>query len=124
MEETADYLARGDPLAPREVLLNEAGFLTRHGPDGGLYWKSHQSSGLARQTPADIEARWQILRSIQCPTLIVRGDQSLVFEEAVAVEMPRVMAQAKLIEIPGAGHYVHRDNPDPFEEAVLGFLGY
>jgi esterase len=122
-EVAADYLALGDPFAPREVLLKEAEFLTRRDADGSLIWKRHQASGLPRLTPAEIEARWQILRSINCPTLIVRGDQSLVFEAAVAAEMSRVMASASLIEIPGAGHYVHRDNPAAFDGVVLEFLG-
>jgi len=123
LDEAADYLALGDPFAPREVLLKEAVFLTRPDLDGRLIWKRHLASGLPQLTPADIEARWQILRSIVCPTLIVRGSQSQVFEAAVAAEMARVMAAARLIEIPGAGHYVHRDNPAAFDRAVLEFLG-
>lgn len=123
LDEAADYLALGDPFAPREVLLKEAVFLTRRDTDGNLVWKRHQASGLPQLSAAEVEARWQMLKSIVCPTLIVRGAESLVFEAAVAAEMARVMASARLIEVPHAGHYVHRDNPAVFDRAVLGFLG-
>ncbi len=121
-EVTADYLALGDRFAPREILLREAGFLTRPDHDGGMRWKAHQTNRLPKLTPADIAARWRILKSIRCPVLIVRGQESPVFEAALALEMTRMMAAARLIQIPNAGHYVHRDNPELFDKAVLEFL--
>jgi len=119
----ADHLALSDPTAPREVMLKEAVFLTRRHADGSLVWKCHQTSGLSELSAAEMAARWEILRSIRCPTLLLRGSRSQVLDAPVAAEMVRVMAAARLIEVPDAGHYVHRDNPERFEKAVLEFLG-
>jgi len=65
---------------------------------------------------------WQLFRSIQVPTLLVRGAESDVLTQEVAERTVREMPRARLVVVPGAGHSVPGDNPDAFTEAVLTFL--
>lgn len=65
---------------------------------------------------------WQLFRSINVPTLLVRGAESDVLTQEVAERTVREMPKARLVVVPGAGHSVPGDNPDAFTEAVLAFL--
>ena len=129
LEEAVKYLEAADPLAQRELLLWEAAYLTRQLPGNGFTWKQHQMFGdssqprLARPLPDRTEKRWQTVRRVSCPTLILKGEESDILDDEVAQAMVAVMPRAKLVTIEGAGHYVHRDNPEHFEKKVLRFLG-
>jgi esterase len=62
------------------------------------------------------------LSGIQCPTLIIRGEDSLVMRREIAREMNRSILKSRLIEIPRAAHPVLTDNPLQFRHAVMDFL--
>ncbi|GGX06597.1 hypothetical protein GCM10007242_09890 [Pigmentiphaga litoralis] len=47
---------------------------------------------------------WKAFDAIQCPTLIVRGEQSDLLSAATAAEMARRNPNAHLVEIAGVGH--------------------
>jgi pimeloyl-ACP methyl ester carboxylesterase len=64
---------------------------------------------------------WPEWDRIRCPTLIVRAGSGIIPDSearAMAVRLP----QARLIEIPGAGHDVHLERPVEWELAVSRFL--
>ena len=64
---------------------------------------------------------WDEWRSVELPTLLVRGEQGeLSAEESAA--MLAAVPSAELVTIPGAGHDVHLDAPEAWREAVAGFL--
>jgi pimeloyl-ACP methyl ester carboxylesterase len=126
LEEVVEYLKLVDPLAPEAILKAEAGWLTRRTPSGKYAWKHHReaSGQTGRKTaPQPKVDRWEIVRAVRCPTLIIRGAESDILDADLAPRMAAVMADARLVEIPGAGHYVHRDQYAAFEAAVLDFLG-
>ncbi|MEI5101721.1 alpha/beta hydrolase [Streptomyces sp. PmtG] len=67
-------------------------------------------------------AYWSDWESVTCPTLLIRGADSVVLEHDHAREMiARRGAGARLAELP-AGHVVHLDAPDQFAATVRTFL--
>lgn len=128
LDEVADYLAIVDPYAERELLRGEAADLTRKNAAGRFVWKHHYrlakhsiKRGLQGKR-LNAAGRWETIRSVKCPALIIRGERSDLLDAEVARRMIAAMARAKLIEIAAAGHYVHRDQPRLFAEAVRRFL--
>ncbi|WP_234334316.1 alpha/beta fold hydrolase [Streptomyces sp. NRRL B-1347] len=65
---------------------------------------------------------WNDWESIPCPTLLIRGADSVVLARDHAREMiARRDGQAQLVELP-AGHVVHADAPEEFAATVRTFL--
>jgi pimeloyl-ACP methyl ester carboxylesterase len=89
--------------------------------DGRLVWKWDPSM---RTKPRVAEPdMWPMLQNIDCPTLMVRGNDSPAIDPEVAERMIQVLPNGKLVEIKCAEHSVHEDNPKAFNIAVLNFLG-
>ena len=65
---------------------------------------------------------WPAVQKITCPTLIVRGMDTDVLTPEIANQMLETMPNARLVEVPRAGHMVVEDNPDGFLDAVRSFL--
>jgi pimeloyl-ACP methyl ester carboxylesterase len=59
---------------------------------------------------------------IRCPTLLVRGSESTLLTEEAARSFVSALADARLIEIAGAGHHVLVDQPTRLLEAIEAFL--
>jgi pimeloyl-ACP methyl ester carboxylesterase len=75
------------------------------------------------QTVAELEERdwWDEFGRIQCPVLIVRGEDGDLDPEVVA-SMQAANRQARAVTIGGAGHDVHLDDPDALAEAIQAWL--
>jgi pimeloyl-ACP methyl ester carboxylesterase len=78
-----------------------------------------------------LEDRWlegydseQIWRGVRCPALILRGDeqQGGMLSRAAADEMAASMADALVVDVPGAGHLIHWQQPEATARLCLGFL--
>ena len=66
---------------------------------------------------------WHYLERISCPTLVVHGEHSPLLAAATVHRMvDEVLADARAVEIPGAGHALMLDNPAAFRAALLAFL--
>lgn len=93
-------------------------------PDGSYAWR-HDQAGIARARldpdPARIPNLWPAVEALACPTLLVRGAQSDFLRAEIAAEMVRRNPRIRLLEIDGAGHYVHDDRPAEFLAAVRTF---
>ena len=59
---------------------------------------------------------------VACPTLVVRGAESEMYEHDQAEEVARTIPKAQAVHISNAGHWVLLDNPDGFLAAVREFL--
>jgi esterase len=93
-------------------------------PGGGFAWKYDRAIRDAMRQggwhdPIDL---WALLAAIRCPTLIVRGVESDVLSPEVAKRMVEVMADARLVEVPNAGHTVPGDQPAAFLALITDFL--
>ena len=65
---------------------------------------------------------WQtVVQRIQCPTLLVYADSSLV-TESIANEAQSLSSHVQLVHIADAGHSIQRDQFDRFMEAIQPFL--
>lgn len=63
------------------------------------------------------------LRDVRCPTLLVRGANSPLLTREGALEITAEIPDARLVEIPDAGHHVHIDQPELVLRALTDFLG-
>ena len=68
--------------------------------------------------------RMHILAGVQTPTLLLYGNLELgsMVAPADAERFVQIMPHGHAIQIPGAGHSLHRDASDAFLEAVIPFL--
>jgi pimeloyl-ACP methyl ester carboxylesterase len=77
------------------------------------------------ETRDDFERRnhWAELERIECPTLVVRGGDGGI-PRAEMEEMARRIpnGQGRFVEIEGAGHVVHFDQPDVWRNVVESFM--
>ena len=65
---------------------------------------------------------WGYIESLQCPTMVVRGENSDVIALGTANEMHERIPNVRLVTVEKAGHLVMGDNPSGFLAAVNGFF--
>jgi pimeloyl-ACP methyl ester carboxylesterase len=104
----------------------QARHLTVHGvarnEDGTCSWKFDnyvRAFGPYRFVEDDIRAIWE---RIECPTLLVRGTESWASDPELDGRI-RPFRNARLVNIAGAGHWVHHDRLDAFLQVTREFLG-
>ena len=107
--------------------------------DDGLFTPKLDSRFLRRRSKRSAEKRvkfdrqawvekenariWHYLERITCPTLVVHGEHSPLLAAATVRRMvDEVLADARAIAIPDAGHALMLDNPAAFRAALLAFL--
>ena len=68
--------------------------------------------------------RMHILAGVQIPTLLLYGSLELgsMVAPVDAERFVQIMPHGRAVQIPGAGHSLHRDASDAFLEAVIPFL--
>lgn len=64
---------------------------------------------------------WDHWSSVRCPTLVVRGEHGTVSSEQTDQMLERLPG-ADLVEVAGAGHDVHLDQPDSWRHAIVDFV--
>lgn len=97
-----------------------------HQTSAGIVWK-HDQAGITacrlhpdpQREPPDL---WPCVEAITCPTLVVRGAKSDYLSAETYAQMMLRNPQFTGVEIAGAGHYIHDDQPQAFIDAVRGFL--
>jgi pimeloyl-ACP methyl ester carboxylesterase len=110
-------LTKNAPYARAEHLRHLATLSLMRRDD--RWYRTYDREILARFDNYDLRGN---LPDIQCPALIVRGDESRVLGHQAAEQMVKALPAGELVEIPEATHPAHMDNPDGFREAVMGFL--
>ena len=69
-----------------------------------------------------------LVAAIRTPTLVIVGDRSAPAfppssaDAELVAEMRQVMPGTRIVQIAGAGHFVHLDQPTEFVAAVEAFL--
>ncbi|RQR25972.1 alpha/beta hydrolase [Burkholderia sp. Bp9142] len=98
--------------------LKEAG-------QGRIVWR-HDADGIAAArlaaTPEQLVHLWPPILNLHVPTLLLRGGDSDFLSADVAAEMTAANAGIERIDIPGATHYVHDDQPAAFNHALRTWL--
>jgi pimeloyl-ACP methyl ester carboxylesterase len=62
------------------------------------------------------------LRAIQAPALLVSGQHSPRLFPRLLDRLEELLPHVERVEIPGASHITHEDNPAVYRQAVLSFL--
>ena len=93
-------------------------------PDGseGWTWKYDPAIGTLHGTYGDPAGRWRALEDLRVPTLLVRGEQSDITDEAIYERMANLIPESQLVTVPEAGHRVSGDNPVQFNAALRDFV--
>lgn len=129
LEEVADAVHSYNPHRPRPSDLSGLRKNVRQRDDGRWYW--HWDPAFMAIRPADDEARTgqhrtDVLevaaRSLEVPTLLVRGRQSDLLSQQGAAEFLALAPHARYVDVGGAGHMVAGDRNDAFATAVVEFL--
>ena len=113
---------------PRAVLRRTLAHNLRQLPNGKWTLKTDRRfrmgwQGSNPETPPEATKRkWGYIRSIQCPTLIVRGEHSPALLQDVATRMGELIPGSRVVNISNAGHTLVGSNPPEFEERVREFL--
>jgi proline-specific peptidase len=63
------------------------------------------------------------LAALTMPTLVIVGEEDFITGPACAAELSEGIPAARTVLLPGAGHMIFVEAPEPFREAVLSFLG-
>ena len=103
------------PLASEELRKAIASASTREEPDGrfGFNFDPHWFTVPSRPRPP--------LSTVTCPVLLVRGEASEMLLRGPAETMVEEFPNARLCEIPAAGHHVQIEAPGAVLDAVLDF---
>ncbi|WLE61808.1 alpha/beta hydrolase [Burkholderia plantarii] len=92
---------------------------------GRIVWR-HDADGIAAArlaaTPEQLVHLWPLVLDLHVPTLLLRGGESDFLSADVATEMTAANGRIERIDIPGATHYVHDDQPAAFNHALRSWL--
>jgi pimeloyl-ACP methyl ester carboxylesterase len=94
-------------------------FTTR--ADGTLAWRCDMAGRVEwsrRGGEPLIPGLWPYVEALRMPTVVLHGDDSPLFDREDAVRMTQVNPNVRLVDVPGAGHFVHLDRPDAVLEAL------
>jgi len=90
--------------------------------DGKYDWRFAKEPIFAALNDARHEDRWEIYKSLKMPVLVIRGETSGELSRETFEKMLQVLPGAQGVEIKGAGHWVHFDQPDAFIRALKDFF--
>lgn len=113
------------PLVTEGALDSRVHHSMRELPDGRIGWK-YDAVGIAQARldpdPALIVDLWPSVKSLRCPTLLLRGAESDFLPADTARRMVEAAPCIEWFDIAGASHYVHDDNPADFLSQLEAFL--
>jgi esterase len=121
------FVERAHQFNPRRSLENIRSRLThnlKRLPSGKWTWKYDKAlrSGERSFQASALLNLWDDVRTIQCPTLIIKGGESDILSSESAGKLQAAIPGSQLAIVPGAGHSVMGDNPEAFVGAVAAFL--
>lgn len=114
----ANHVKKSTPYASHDILLNLASFALDKKEDG-KYYIQFDKNVLKHFDQYDLRSN---LAGIKCPTLIIRGRESLVMRREIAQKMNHTISKSEIVEISKAAHQVLTDNPLEFQQVVHDFL--
>ncbi|MGE0387793.1 MAG: alpha/beta fold hydrolase [Gammaproteobacteria bacterium] len=117
-----------NPLRAPEHLHYSLVHALRRREDGQWVWK-HEFGGqpppaadAPERNAALSERLWEEVPKITCPALILRGGESKVITHEDAERLTKLIANAQMHTIAGAGHTVQGDKPVDFYRTFIDFL--
>ncbi|MET0152559.1 MAG: alpha/beta hydrolase [Candidatus Binatia bacterium] len=120
-DEAVERALAFNPRRSRENIEERLRHALRRGAEGRWSYKYDPAIG-GPGLQSDFERLWESVRSIRCPTLLVRGAQSNVLAEETVGRFLAEVPGSEAVVVPAAGHSVMGDNPEGFLAAVRPFL--
>ena len=117
-EDVVDRIWSRQPQSSEDMVRFQAEVMTVSKTEGGWVWKRDRNLIYEYERP-DL---WETWREIDCPTVIIRGRQSTLLTHETAVKMREELADCKLAELEGGGHWFYQESPGSFESTVKWFL--
>lgn len=106
----------GDEAAMIQFMLKN---LARK-PEGGFKWKANMPVLIDHYD--DLMAEVTSSETFNKPTLFIRGERSHSVLDEDWTQITSLFPDSQLITIPGAGHWVHADEPEGFIDALIAFI--
>ncbi len=94
---------------------------SRRGDDGQYRWKFDPQLSIYHPFDMTAQDTRQLWRNINCPVMLVRGEDSWASDPAVDGRA-KYFSNVRVLNVPGAAHWVHHDQFDLFMLAVKEFL--
>ena len=92
-------------------------------PDGSQAWRFAREAIFKTLREARLEDRWPMWQNLKPPTLVIRGELSNDLDPETFRRMGVLRPQTKLVQIEGAGHWVHFEQTQAFIRVVQAFFG-
>lgn len=92
-------------------------------PNGTVDWRFAKRAIVDSVKLGRVGDRWAEVKSLSIPTLLVRGERSKELSPENYKRMLESNSMIKGVEIEGAGHWVHSDQPQAFIESIKLFVG-
>jgi len=122
VEAGAGQLQQTHPRLDSRLALALARAAMRQNEKGKWIWKFDPLHRTAAPQPFYTAQALEFLRLIECPVLIVDGEESRQTKRTDKQQRYDVIADHRRVVIDNAGHMVHQDNPEGLAKAVAGFL--
>lgn len=94
----------------------------QEGEDGLVSWRFNVQAILSSLSAGREKERWQEWEDLIMPTLVVRGEGSEDLSRETYLQMLERNHLSRGVEIQGAGHWVHFDQPDLFIRVLRNFF--
>jgi pimeloyl-ACP methyl ester carboxylesterase len=111
------------PLTPEAELRHANYHNLYRGADGQWRWRWDlgllERRRLNRSLQLDL---YPYLQRVQCPTLLIRGQQSPLLTPEIAQKMVQHLPRGRLVEIPDTAHTVNADKAEAFNSLTADFL--
>ena len=111
------------PLTPEAELRHANYHNLYRGADGKWRWRWDltllERRRLSRSLQLDL---YPYLQRVQCPALLIRGQQSPLLTSDIAQKMVQHLPHGRLVEIPDSAHTVNADNAEAFNTITADFL--
>lgn len=124
-DEARDFMRALRPSVSEEAREQRLKSMLRPAEGGGFTWQ-YDHAGIAATRLNPDSARVVDLRphvaALACETLVVRGGNSDYLQPEMVDAMQRLNPRIRSAVVPGAGHYIHDDQPALFHPLVRDFL--
>jgi pimeloyl-ACP methyl ester carboxylesterase len=88
---------------------------------GQVDWRFSKEAMIMVVVQGRAKERWNELRALPMPTLVIRGANSKELSHEVFRQMTFANPRVEGVEIPNAGHWVHSDQPEEFLRVIRKF---
>jgi pimeloyl-ACP methyl ester carboxylesterase len=118
----ANQLRQTNPRLSENTALEIARAAMKQNDRGKWVWKFDPLHRTTAPQPFYTAQALEFLRRIQCPVLLIDGQESRQTRRTDKQERYDAIANHQRITISGAGHMVHQDNPEQLADVVGDFI--